>query len=60
MTRRDEDKCVRDEQRGAVAELVGRRQQTELVGIRRRFDTPGIDHDVLGSGGESDEQGHCA
>jgi hypothetical protein len=60
VTRGNEDQRFGDDDRGAVAELIRRRQQPELVGVLRRLDSPGVHHDVLGGGRKGDEDGERA
>ena len=47
---------VGDDDRDTVAELIGGRQQPELVGVAGRLDPPRVDDDVLRRRGEGDDQ----
>src|SRR6266536_5602167 len=43
----DEDKGIRSQERNSVAELIGRREQALFFSIVCRFNSPGVDHNVL-------------
>src|SRR6266568_3203474 len=43
----DEDNGIRSQERHAVAELIGRREEALFFSVVCRFNSPGIDHNVL-------------
>src|SRR5438094_9298178 len=43
----DEDKGIRSQERQAVAELIGRREEALFFSVVCRFNSPGINHNVL-------------
>src|SRR5260370_3474002 len=43
----DEDNGIRSQERQAVAELIGRREETLFFSVVCRFNSPGIHHNVL-------------
>ena len=56
MVRRDQDDRFGNEDREAVAELISRGEQAELIRVVRRFDSPCVDDDVLRRRGEGDHE----
>ncbi len=52
MLRHDQNDRVGRQQRHAIAELIGRRQQAKLVIVGGGFDAPSVDDDVLRRGRE--------
>src|SRR5215470_4869932 len=43
----DEDDGIRSQESKTVAELVGRREEALFFSVVGRFNSPGVDHDIL-------------
>ena len=44
----EQDQRIAHQDRGAIAELIGRGQKSDLIGVVGGLVAPGIDDDVLG------------